>query len=456
MKNIVKKPKVKPSKNRDLMIPGDSALSGQRALILAAVLMSWYAIASGTNMAQAQSVPAYPKGVWAAAGVDDDIPPELANNLGIVGVGVNEDWSVVNPAPGVYDWSQLDSRVAGAKAAGFRKISIAVTDSSSKTPAWLLDLLAPDQKIALLDNASQHKTFCQNINSALYWNPVFHQARLDLIAAFGAHYTNDPAIVATNAAAFANHNSNDWNIQDFVGTVRCPSCPQPPPTLCGSQTVDQVQQWLDAGWTEAKMLRVGKEIIDAAAAAFPNQNIKLPIGGLTDNRMSTPDGDPAHGNYTQLARDIENYVYGNADLGIPPQPYANRFYMQRNTVTATWKEGPYYDTYTPPFTVDAYIKYMIRNHAKPADVGGLTPGQAGLQMIAAAYLCPTSCRIAGGTGDPCAPDDDRLCVLQAALDIATTYNTDFVEIFAQDAQTPDFYDMITAATISMGGRPRRQ
>jgi len=61
MKNIVKKPKVKPSKNRDLMIPGDSALSGQRALILAAVLMSWYAIASGTNMAQAQSVPAYPK-----------------------------------------------------------------------------------------------------------------------------------------------------------------------------------------------------------------------------------------------------------------------------------------------------------------------------------------------------------------------------------------------------------
>jgi len=209
MKNIVKKPKVKPSKNRDLMIPGDSALSGQRALILAAVLMSWYAIASGTNMAQAQSVPAYPKGVWAAAGVDDDIPPELANNLGIVGVGVNEDWSVVNPAPGVYDWSQLDSRVAGAKAAGFRKISIAVTDSSSKTPAWLLDLLAPDQKIALLDNASQHHTFCQNINSAIYWNPVFHQARLDLIAAFGAHYTNDPAIVAANEAAFDNHNSTD-------------------------------------------------------------------------------------------------------------------------------------------------------------------------------------------------------------------------------------------------------
>src|SRR5262249_2220201 len=75
-------------------------------------------------------------------------------------------------------------------------------------------------------------------------------------------------------------------------------------------------------------------------------------------------------------------------------------------------------------------------------------------MVAAAYECPTSCRIAGGIDDPCAPNDDRICVLQAALGIATTYNTDFVEIFAQDGQVTDFYDIILAATIAMGGTPR--
>jgi Beta-galactosidase/Fibronectin type III domain len=454
MKNMVKKLNVKPCENRNLMTSDYSALSRQTALILAAVLLSWCAIALGTNTAYA-GVPAYPKGIWAAAGVDDDLPPELVNNLGVVGIGVSEDWNVVNPAPGVYDWTQLDSRVANAKAAGFRYIALAVTDSSENTPQWLLDLLPPDQKIGLLDNAEQHTTFCQNINTALYWNPVFHQARLDLIAAAGAHYTNDPAIVATNAAAFANHNSNDWNIQDFIGSVQCPRCPQPPPTLCGTQIADQVQQWMDAGWTEQQMLQVGKEICDAAAAAFPNQNIKLPIGGLTDNRMSTPDGNPAHGNYTQLARDIENYVYGNADLGIPPQPYANRFYMQRNTFTATWKNGDYYDTYTPPFEAEGYIKYMIRNHAKPASVGGLTPGQAGLQMVTAAMLGTINdCRLGGGPDGPCGPICDPVCVLQTTLDIARTYNTDFIEIFPQDGQNPDFYAMITAATIAMGGRPR--
>src|SRR5439155_26738357 len=132
-KNTVKNPNVQPPKNRDRLIPQHSALAGQRALILAAVLVSWWAIAPGINVAYAQSVPAYPKGVWAAGGVDDNLPPELANNLGIVGVGISEDWNVVNPAPGVYDWTPLDSRIAGSKAAGVQYISILVTYGYSKT-----------------------------------------------------------------------------------------------------------------------------------------------------------------------------------------------------------------------------------------------------------------------------------------------------------------------------------
>jgi len=44
--------------------------------------------------------------------------------------------------------------------------------------------------------------------------------------------------------------------------------------------------------------------------------------------------------------------------------------------------------------------------------------------------------------------------MQTALDIARTYNTDFIEIFPQDGQNPDLYAIITAATIAMGGTPR--
>ncbi len=432
------------------MIPDHTALSGQGALILAAVLVSWCAIALGTNTAQAQPPLRYPIGVWGAYGVTHDIDPGLVNNLGIVGITISEDWDVVNPAPGVYDWSKLDARIAQAKAAGFRYISLGITDSSLQTPTWLLDSLPADQKIALIDPASTHTTFCQPILTALYWNATFHQARLDLIAAAGAKYSSDPAIVAVNMAAFANHSSQDWNIQDTVGTIQCPRCPQPPPTLCGNQVVDQPAQWLAAGWTEQRMLRVGKEMCDAAAAAFPNQNIKLPIGGLD---ITYPDF--SGGNYTTLCRDIENYVYGNASLGIPPQPYANRFYMQRNTVDANWGDGTQYDTYTPGFDSPRYIKYMIRAHAHPNPPWS-TPRQAGLQMVSAATLgAQTNCRQDGGPTGPCGPTCPPVCVMLASIDVATTYNTAFIELWAQDASNPAFYSMIRAATLAMGGTLRQ-
>jgi len=404
----------------------------------------------GAAIAQAQSPPPYPIGVWGPFGVGHDIPPGLVNNLGIVGITIAEDWDIVNPAPGVYDWHTVDDRIAQAKAAGFNYIALAIIDSSADTPTWVLDSLPADQKIDLLDVASIHTTFCQLIHTALYWNPTFHQAKLDLIAAAGAKYSSDPAIVAVNMAAFANHDSNDWNIQDTIGTIACPDCPQPPPTLCGNIYVDQPAQWLAAGWTEQLMLQVGKEMCDAAAAAFPNQNIKLPIGGLD---ITYPDF--SGGTYTTLCRDIENYVYGNASLGIPPQPYANRFFMQRNTMAANWTDGSYYDTYTPGFNGEPYIKYMIRAHAHP-NPPWTTPGQAGLQMVGAATLgATTNCRQDGGPTGPCGPTCPPVCVMQASLDVARTYGTDFIEIWTQDAVDPDFYNMVTAATIAMGGTLRQ-
>ena len=447
IKNPSQKPNLKQCKGRNLKIPQYSALPRQRALILVAVLVSWCAIVFGADTAQ--SAPPYPIGVWGQFGVGHDIDPGVVANMGIVGIGISDDWAEVEPSPGVYDWSTLDAKIAEAKAAGFQYLSLAVTDSSSQTPQWLLDSLPPDQKVALIDPASSHDTFCQPILTVLPWNPTFHQARLDLIAAMGARYTNDPAIVAVNMASFANHNTQDWNIQDTVGTIVCPRCPQPPPTLCGTIVVDQPAQWLAAGWTEPTMLEIGKEMCDAAAAAFPNQNIKLPIGGLDITYLAFSGGT-----FTTLCRDIENYVYGNALLGIPPRPYSRRFYMQRNTVDANWGDGTQYDTYTPGFDSERYIKYMIRAHAAPLPPW-TTPRQSGLQMVSAANLGDTTnCRQGGGTNGPCGPTCDPVCVMQASLDIARTYGTAFIEIWAQDDVDPDFYNMIRAATIAMGGTPR--
>src|SRR5207237_3060769 len=119
-------------------------------------------------------------------------------------------------------------------------------------------------------------------------------------------------------STFTNHHSNDRNIHDTVGVIAFPPCPPPIPCYSSSHTtVHQVQQWLDAGWTEQAMLQVGKDICDAAAAAFPNQNIKLPIG-VTNSILGATDRGHTNGTQTTLCRDIEDYVYGNESLGIPP------------------------------------------------------------------------------------------------------------------------------------------
>jgi len=373
--------------------------------------------------------------------------------MGIVGLNISEDWSDINPSPGVYDWSALDDEIAQAEAAGF-KINLVINNASDKTPQWLLDSLPAGQKIDLIDPASNHSTFCGPITTAFYWNPVFHQARLDLIAAAGARYSNHRAINGF-MASFANHHSNDWNIQDTVGVIACPPCPPPIPGYsCGHTTVDQVQQWLDAGWTEQAMLQVGKDICDAAAAAFPNQNIKLPIG-VTNSILGATDRGHTNGTQTTLCRDIEDYVYGNESLGIPPRPYADRFFMQRNSVTADWGDGRQYDTFTPGYDSGRYIKYMIRAHAHP-NPPWTTPGQAGLQMIAAAIDgSATGCRLDGGPDGPCGPTCDPVCVMQASLALSLTYGVSYIEIFQDDAVKPAFYPMIRAATIAMGGTARR-
>ena len=442
-----------PRPNGQVGTAGGSAVATRVALAVAA-----------TGRASFTLLP-YPKGIWAAYGQAADLPPELINDLGVVGLGISEDWSVVNPAPGVYDWTSLDNKIAQAKAAGF-KINLIITNSSDKTPTWLLDDSLPVNpvRIDLIDPSPQHTAYCSPVHTCLYWDPVFHQARLDLIAAAGAHYNSDPEIIAVTMG-FANQHSNDFNVLDNVFTVDnplvCPMCPTTPPQLCGRLTnIDQPAQWLAAGWTEQELVQVGEELADAYAAAFPNQYIKMPIGGMNDTLMDKPG---VLGTYSTLARDMEDYVYGNPTLGIPARPYANRFYLQRNTLNADWVSATTYDppNNPPGFDGDPYIRYMIRKHAAPTDVGGLTPGQAGIQLVEAATGHLNGCRQAGGVltcnNGSCPAGDDPAfdsCVMQASLDEARTFGTDFIEIWAQDAQNPAFYSMITAATVAMGGTPR--
>jgi hypothetical protein len=380
----------------------------------------------------------YPKGVWAGFDTLDTggkVPQELIDNKGLVGLSAQEDWDVIQTGPDTFDWTSIDHKIAAIKAAGFKYIQLVITASSDKTPQWLLDSLPAAEIIYLRDPAPSHKTYCDEIRTAVYWSPIFHAARLNLIRKAGERYANDPAIVGVSTQ-FLNHHSNDWNVQDTIGTIG----------PCGdgkSYAVNQPLQWTNAGWTIEKILDVGTEILDTTADSFPDKAIKLPIGGLADELVKPFLGDSS--GYGSLAKLIVDYV--------ATTPYANRFYPQRNTVDADWKVASTLDPPNEPGVGSIrYPKKLVWDHTKP---DGPTPGQGGLQMVSSATDGPTTgCRQGGGPDGPCGSTCDPLCVLQASLDVSLSFNPSFIEIWPHDAMNPLLYSLAESTTLAMGGQLR--
>jgi len=162
------------------------------------------------------------------------------------------------------------------------------------------------------------------------------------------------------------------------------------------------------------MLKIGKEMCDAAAAAFPNQNIALP------NRrfgFTYPDLAVA---FTTLCRDIE-IMCTERFAGIQPRPYA-QIYLQRNTVDATGRATGRSLTQITPDLLTEIIKYMIRAARCAVAAGGLLRGRPGLQMSPPATWrhdkLPAG---AGGPKWPCGPTVTGMCHAGSAR-----YSTDHI------------------------------
>ena len=78
-----------------------------------------------------------------------------------------------------------------------------------------------------------------------------------MITALGARYSSNPAVKIVGAS-FANAKSEDWGV------------PQLPA---------EVTAWFAAGYTSAKVLDAGSQILNATMAAFPNQYVALAVTG---------------------------------------------------------------------------------------------------------------------------------------------------------------------------------
>jgi Beta-galactosidase len=245
-----------------------------------------------------------PRGVFCLLPAGGAVGPFVYSDPDVDGISVRQRWGDLEPTEGFYNWAYLDDVIARAAAAG-KPILLRVVSGGGdiaqggNCPTWVMNAVAaeplpPSQKFYTFEDGGRPVTI------AVFWDPVWVAKKTAMISALGARYSSNPAVKIVGAS-FANANSEDWAVP---------------------HTSPEVTAWFAAGYTSAKMLDAGRQIIDAAMAAFPNQYLTLAIAGNGPGL----DPDPYY---------VARNAVQNADASWP-----GRLIVQKNSLATTIPSAP--------------------------------------------------------------------------------------------------------------------
>jgi hypothetical protein len=240
------------------------------------------------------AVPPIPKGIFSMPPSErDGFPDQILDDPRIVGVDLGGAWGIdFETTEGVYDWSAVDSELAKAESHG-KNVLLRINSGGIHVPDWLL--ANPNvQTFSFVDENPYHSTYGEVLTMPVFWDPIFLEKKLALIAAAGAHFAGHSSIEVVTCS-FANATTGDWNI---------PSSPE------------DIANWVAAGYSTETMVATGKLIVDATMAAFPNQNVSLSIGS------GPSDLDPSKDYLAATVVEYAEQTYG-------------RFITQKNSLSAT-------------------------------------------------------------------------------------------------------------------------
>lgn len=151
-------------------------------------------------------------------------------------------WDLLEPSPGVFDWTLLDAQIASCAQAQ-KRVALAVVQSTG-TPAWLAGLGAGTYTYSF---RGASKTV------ALPWDPVYLSRWTSFVAALGARYGQDTTIALVHAT-HATHNGFEMHLP-----------------------FGEEAGYRAAGYTEAVYAQSWTAVLDAFFAAFPNHFVDVDL-----------------------------------------------------------------------------------------------------------------------------------------------------------------------------------
>ena len=324
-----------------------------------------------------------PRGVFSLSGSGQSASQAALNNPDVMGISIRQGWMDLEPTEGNFDWSFLDSEVAKAAAAG-KQVMLRIATQAGK-PAWVTT--------AIQNAGGLFFTFDDDGVSTtipVFWDPTFLAKKKAMIAAVGAHFTNNPAVKII-AASFANSSSEDWSVP---------------------HTNTDIANWFAVGYTTDKLIDAGRQIIDATMAAFPNQYVALAIGG-NGHAGATGNLDPT-----------ATYVAANV-VATERQLWPGRLIVQINSLSTINPVAPGPD--------DSVWNLLWQSQPDVA-----------AQMVSRCFGDSTYRANGDATGDPAT-------VLTACVDAAVSYGLNYIEIYQKDVI--NLPSVITYARNKLAGVP---
>jgi hypothetical protein len=293
-------------------------------------------------------------------------------------------WAQIEPQADVYDWTAVDKGVAIVAAAG-KKVSLGIA-AGRFSPDWAKQTLPTLHTVA---PSAPFQRDCTEIDAPNPWTPQFIDAWTKMVAAFGAHYANNPSVISVKFGGL-NFNTPELMVPHFTGTM-----------VGGCKTHDDVDAAIKMGATEEKIIDAFKSILNAYARDFPAQYIVIQGCGIPfvpAKAIGFGGNNAVSGAYA-----CPQYMvpYGRRLLG-------RRFVVQNND----WREGAF--TRFPGDTRTA-VEY------------GRTGGVSGMQL---ANTLDHDC-----VGRPSCDERATLEVMVTELEQNT--NTDYVEAFPGSINNPD-------------------
>jgi len=335
-----------------------------------------------------------PHGVFALVDLDSTWQTDTYRDPAVAGVTLLATWTDLEPAAGQFTWGALDTQVAAAAHAG-KQVALEVTPGVF-SPAWVYAQGAAKFNFTWTLDWGFPK--CSTVGTPVPWDPVYGAAWKGFIAAFGAHYASNPAVVMVKMVGV------DAQTAELLLPYSALGHTPPDGLACGNTPVAPASAWKAAGYRPSKVSAAWNGFSSAFAGAFPNQQLVVPTG---------PWGfPPVDNNGNVVAGSGGDQVLPITLLQAASAAAAGRFAVENDGLGANW------------------------SWALPAALSQHTP--LGYQTVSAATGDPT-CRM-NHFVTPCNP----VTMLQSAIDRANTAGAEFLELYPQDVLNPALAQVVAS------------